>query len=382
MRRAGSIVAAAVVFIATSVSSCSRSGEWKGSITVKDGVTVVSNPAEPMRPNAAAVLTEELRIGVPEGPPEYMFSQVHQIDVGPDGKIYVLESKDKQVRVFGADGKHLRTIGRPGQGPGELMSPGNPHVLPSGEIMVSEGRSRRVRVFSPEGEHLRDIDLKRYYPFVMEYGPGDVFYIMHPVREPPDFGFHLMRLDAVSGAAERLALLRMQAPGAPAILFDATLSFCAGEDGRVVVGLPEDGYEFRVFSPSGKLERIVRREWTPAPVTDAEKEAYRAYDRAHPSEIEMKFEFARNHAPYLAVTRGEDGRFLVHVSRVISRDIEAKTEATFDLFDAEGRYQAQVRFPFRSLMERLAWRYGKLYTIEPDEDGYLSIVRYSLEIRG
>ncbi len=40
----------------------------------------------------------------------------------PDGGVAVVETKPAQVRIFGADGTWLRTIGREGQGPGEFLS--------------------------------------------------------------------------------------------------------------------------------------------------------------------------------------------------------------------------------------------------------------------
>src|SRR5687767_7983825 len=68
-------------------------------------------------------LTEELRIGRMEGEGPDLFGQPWAVEQDELGRIYVLDQQSKDVRVFAADGKHLRTIGRPGGGPGEFSNP-------------------------------------------------------------------------------------------------------------------------------------------------------------------------------------------------------------------------------------------------------------------
>ncbi|MEX2285252.1 MAG: 6-bladed beta-propeller [Gemmatimonadota bacterium] len=68
-------------------------------------------------------LTEERRIGRMEGEDPDLFGQPWAVEQDELGRIYVLDQQSKDVRVFAADGKHLRTIGRPGGGPGEFSNP-------------------------------------------------------------------------------------------------------------------------------------------------------------------------------------------------------------------------------------------------------------------
>src|SRR5690348_623389 len=62
-------------------------------------------------------LVEELSIGVVDGAEEYVFGDVADLALGPDGSLYVLDRKVPIVRQFDAKGKFVRNIGRAGSGP-------------------------------------------------------------------------------------------------------------------------------------------------------------------------------------------------------------------------------------------------------------------------
>lgn len=48
------------------------------------------------------------------------FGGVSNVAFGPQGNLYVADAINREVRVFGLDGAHVRTFGRRGQGPGEF----------------------------------------------------------------------------------------------------------------------------------------------------------------------------------------------------------------------------------------------------------------------
>ena len=98
-------------------------GDWAGTVTDSAGVAVVTNPADAeWTLRAAPRLVPELDIGEVEGEGAYQFGQVIGLDVTPAGDIVVLDQQAAQVRVFDRAGRHLRTIGKPGGGPGEFSA--------------------------------------------------------------------------------------------------------------------------------------------------------------------------------------------------------------------------------------------------------------------
>jgi hypothetical protein len=65
------------------------------------------------------VLQEELRIGSAAGPLEG-FTRIGGVELDEDGLVYVMETEDRHIRVYDAQGTRVRTIGRAGEGPGEF----------------------------------------------------------------------------------------------------------------------------------------------------------------------------------------------------------------------------------------------------------------------
>jgi len=130
--------------------------EWKGKITEKDGVITVSNPKIPLYAGPVLTLSEELRIGDATGRPEYTFGRGPAIAVDNQGGIYVLDDKNIHIKAFDAQGTYLRTIGRKGQGPGEIGSPFDVLINSRGELLVPDGESYKLHAYSPPGQFLRD----------------------------------------------------------------------------------------------------------------------------------------------------------------------------------------------------------------------------------
>ena len=64
-------------------------------------------------------LREVSRIGMIDGPPEYLLSRWPVFTVGPDGSLFVADAAS-DLRYYDADGTYVRTIARQGQGPGEV----------------------------------------------------------------------------------------------------------------------------------------------------------------------------------------------------------------------------------------------------------------------
>jgi hypothetical protein len=76
------------------------------------------------------------------------------------------------------------------------------------------------------------------------------------------------------------------------------------------------------------------------------------------------------------------GHIIVHVHAAVMPEQSERTETLFDVFDKEGRYIAEFRYPFQALIEKpMLWKGGKFYTVEEDEEGYIYIVRYNVEFK-
>jgi len=90
--------------------------------------------------------------------PEEAFFQPSYVDTDTDGNIFVLDRGDPRIQVFDPHGNYLRTMGREGQGPGELARPS--YLLVTDDYVVVRADTRRISTWTLDGEHVRDTQLE------------------------------------------------------------------------------------------------------------------------------------------------------------------------------------------------------------------------------
>jgi hypothetical protein len=128
--------------------------EWAGEVTDSAGVRIVSNPEMGLwGPGEGWSVTEELRIGQGDGDPEYIFGFIAGVDVSEAGDVYVLDQQARKVSVFSEEGIFLRSIGRPGDGPGELGRAPNMVAVGAGDTLVVADPPRGLHRYDPGGSH-------------------------------------------------------------------------------------------------------------------------------------------------------------------------------------------------------------------------------------
>ena len=110
-------------------------------------VVSIAESAEPTWGRTEVI--EELRIGNVDGDPAYSFDLISDLAVAHDGTIIVVEGRVPAVRMYDANGRFIRDIGRHGDGPGEYRQPWGAGVLPDGRIAVWD--PPRLHVYGPDG---------------------------------------------------------------------------------------------------------------------------------------------------------------------------------------------------------------------------------------
>ena len=128
------------------------------------GVEIVTS--DPLRSDATCTLGEEpiFRVGDNEDDEAQWFSSVRGVGRLSDGSIAVVDRRTAEVRIFDETGRHLRTMGRPGEGPGEFNDAWRLWVLPGDTLWVGDYRPWRFNVFTAGGEWVRAVRLNPIYP--------------------------------------------------------------------------------------------------------------------------------------------------------------------------------------------------------------------------
>ena len=148
------------------LASCGSNGSQGGRIlrvTRTDSASIEIVTTETAAADVPVFATLDsapgLRIGSLDGPKEEQFGSVTSLAPLSDGGIAVLDAQAKEVRVFGPDGAYVRTVGRQGEGPGELSGPSAMARLGADTLAVYDYRNARVTLFGPDGALARTVTL-------------------------------------------------------------------------------------------------------------------------------------------------------------------------------------------------------------------------------
>ncbi len=109
----------------------------------------LENPATP--PGGVQTITpvESWRAGGEDD--EVFFGSVGRVLAGPDGQIMVLDTQRAQVQVYDHHGQWLRTLGREGDGPGEVRGPADAFLVPDGRLCIPQGFPGRLVYLNADG---------------------------------------------------------------------------------------------------------------------------------------------------------------------------------------------------------------------------------------
>ncbi|HSA56929.1 MAG TPA: 6-bladed beta-propeller [Gemmatimonadaceae bacterium] len=111
---------------------------------------VASSPLA-QTPTPRWTLVPELRVGGDAvSGPEYEFTTIREIAVAPNGAMYVIQAQEQEIRVYDAQGKYVRTIGRQGGGPGEFTGLGSIGFI-ADTLYAIDFRQRRLTLFRADG---------------------------------------------------------------------------------------------------------------------------------------------------------------------------------------------------------------------------------------
>jgi hypothetical protein len=355
------------------MSLSAQSLVWKGTITKEGDVVVVKNPKEPLSWDPILSLKEDLSIGGSGATGENVFSYLMDIAVDQDGDIYALDLRDCCIKVFDRTGKFLRKIGRRGQGPGELGGPFSMTLLPAeNEIFVHDVGGRRVSVFRLDGAFVRQIPIRGMVGEIKADVTGN-FYVTETTFGQGASQDILKKMS--SDLSQVLAEIVKHPADESHNPFKPRDRSILDEKGGMIYG-DAKSYELRYFGPDGKLVRRVLREYEPLKVTKADIDEF--LDRKTPPGLNPTYEYSTHHAAYRSFFVDDLGHVFV---QTWERTADNRQDI-HDIFDAEGRYIGRVALHRHADLINPKPRFiraGKLYTIEPDQEGLETVKRYSVE---
>ncbi len=372
---------AAATGVALLAAACGgdADGAWQGSVQDSAGIEIVLNAGPgTWGPAEAWTVEEELVIGTADGAPEYQFGQISGIDVGSNGRLYVVDQQVREVRVFSPDGRYIATIGKGGSGPGELSQAAGPVLVGRGDtVQVPDLGNQRVNRYTAAGEPVGSfpIPMTEGIPTRwMETADQQLVHQNMVMQLPGQEDVEPRNLLLLrSSAGEVLdTLLEMPvgksvsfAGGQPSFrLFESEPMWTLGPDGRLYHGVNSE-YSLNVLSPDGELERIIRKDVERRPITENDAAEYRRIieklwrDQGVPPQsmemLKQALSFADHYPAYANFLPGPGGTLWVQDLQTPDDiageggtfDMQDMGSARWEVFDERGRLLGTVQMPPR-----------------------------------
>ena len=351
MRRArllfATLTGLAIVFASRPVATA-----WAGQEVAKDGVPHVLSPATP--PEGALTLTpREIWSAGGDEDEDILFGVLTAVDIDDQGNVYALDMQLSQIHVFDRDGHLLRTIGREGEGPGEFRRASGMFLTPEGNVAVIQQMPGRLILLTPDGKPAGDFaGAKGTDGGMIAYfdgaRAGDAIVLNTRQFSRSESKFTIQRALLMVGPAgeTRATLFETASEQDIASMMNLDekdmrlLLWAAGKDGRVYTSENFDAYRIKVHSPSGKLERVIEREYTHRQRSKAEMEENKPrvmMRGAGGQRMQPQIKSSPTDRDILRILPREDGSLWVLSSRGGNGQPKG-TMATFDVFDAQGHF--------------------------------------------
>lgn len=354
-----------LVVLCISIQAYSQPDNWKGRIELRAGVECLLNPAEGLwdqYDTKKISISKVLSIGEAYSDRQELFSWVKDIITDSDGNIYGCDSKLSRVQVFNRQGTYIRTIGRTGKGPGDLLRPIAMAIDQNAFLYVLDDLNNRISVFNAGGFFHRVIKFK-YYGFaheslaINEKGNvllSHILYNSDNKKSLPLLTEYNPDGKVISEYGVQKILLKNDGNRRPV---PESYSFCAGIDGKILVGT-SNPYVIQVYI-KGSLSRIIQRDSPVFTKTELAKVNYRPLDGPAAEVLTII-----HRSSIWRILPLPDGRFITFIRDAGRNYKENSNEREFttsiDLFDQNGYF-----------LKSYPWDWQKLgLLLHVDQEGY------------
>lgn len=308
--------------------------------------------------------------GEEEGEPAYDLLQVSDVVRLGNGSIALINNGTSDIRLYDAAGRHVRTVGRAGDGPGEFRAMETLDRSAGDTLHTYDYLLRRLSTIAPDGAFLGSKPLRA--------GVEGAF--LQPLARLPDGSWastaQVFSADGEAGVRrDSLTVLRISAgfdsiadtigrfpatemyisrggEGANRFVTFSLVPFglstrVAAGGGRIYVGNPER-YLIQVFGANGTLERSIRRSVEREPVAEGDVARLREHELAEADprfkpQVESKWAnapIAQLKPAFARMTADSEGALWVEAPRVLEGD-----PGHADVFDAQGRLLGRIPLP-------------------------------------
>lgn len=336
------------------------------------------------------------------GPPDYDIGAVHTTAIDKLNRVYVFDIARGAMRAYDANGRFVRTMGGRGAGPGEFRVALGATIVRDSILAIYDPSALRIVYFSPDGRYLESAQFRR--PLTLMTGQlrsdaqDHLYFRMSFIFSADGGGSEALppaRQQMVRVAPDGRFVDSMPLPQFPENAqprfnsFTARGAFFESPAGAIVYG-DGDTYRFTI-KPFRGAPRVVEKAWTPVPFEDEERTQViaRADEVSRRDPQRPGFSIPRTKPAFRDLFVDQDGRIWVDLfaraeKRNLPRDTSSRAlphldwrqSPEFDVFDATGRYLANIKFPYGSTL----WsaRGDRVYVKSTGPEGESRLIAYQI----
>ena len=370
------------------IMSCSRAktgkkAEWKGETELKNGTKIVKNPSEPVYGEILFELKEDLSIGH-EGDDNYLFYDPRNIFVDDQGNVSILERGNCRIQKFDKNGKYLQTIGKKGQGPGELERPNSLFLDKNNNIYVSD--RMKIHFFNSEGGFVKTISLSEQVNDFCVSSEGDIFGLTTTTAERERTKL-VVKMNPEGKILENIARFAevshvTRKSGNVVSRFSIThsynpsLYFVFSNDYQIFYADSSE-YSFSRINLDGEVKMIVKKAESFHSISQKEKdkiyERFSELAKQWPEGVVKEAVQFPAHRPFFdRIVIDEKGRIYIKKVKPV---LDETKNVEFDIFNRDGYYLYRTNLPFSPEIIKNGYFYD-LFT--SDETGEVKIIRYKV----
>ncbi len=152
------------------------------------GVRIVTSDPGDSDATCAVSAEPTAVIGEDEGDESQWFSLIRGTGRLSDGSVVVVDRNSANVRIYDEAGRHVRTMGRHGDGPGEFRDPFLLWITAGDTLWVGDYRPWRYKLFTAQGEFVRQVTPEPLLINPPSSGGGvlDNGYVVNTTSKSPD----------------------------------------------------------------------------------------------------------------------------------------------------------------------------------------------------
>jgi hypothetical protein len=373
----GSILAALATF-GCNATALRDAKDWGGKIQdLPGGGVLVVNPHRGLwRSDATCRLEPDLQIGVDEGGDGVTFGRISAVQVDRKGRVYVFDGSASELRVFGPDGALVRHLGSRGAGPNEFRAVIGMSLSPDDHLWIVDGVNARYTVVHEDGTRSYPRRITLYnLPWLGGFGPDGRFYDSSILPSERREVLIAIEPDGRPGDTVHVASPDLDVPRRGSMTFPIPFG------PRVIRFLDSRGFvwtgtshQYRLLQASlrGDTLKIITRPVSPSPLTPAQQDSVRRYVAELEAAMGLRVtgSQAPSSAPLISAFFTDDqGHLWVALDG-------GRVNASFDIFDVEGRYLGQCQGPHGIVEEvRPIVRGGAFYGAVERTSGAWVVIR-------